>query len=378
MEYCSRCLQPDTRPNVKFHNCGVCFACGNWEAREHIDWVLRHKMFRDICDSVRSPSTNWDCLIPVSGGKDSHYQVWYMKEVMKMNPLLLTITDPFPGTEAGEYNLRNMSVAFNVDHMMFNYSADLFRRTTRISFEENLDAFKFLEDSIAIIPIHIALKLRIPLIVDGEDGPHEYGEHMRGDGNSLRQSIDNKTVNLKYWLDRGIRLEELVSVMPLTNTAQDHIGKGLLKSVYLSHYDPWSSVKHHEVAKRYGFKDLHHEWDREGCIDAFEQIDSFAYMVYYWLKYPKFGYQRATNIAARRVREGLITRDEAIRLVRDYDHKLDRRGLDVFCDFLGYTHLEFWGIVDQFWNTDIFEQKNWRWALKDPIYKGLPVREYVK
>ncbi len=378
MRYCINCVEPDTRPRVKFNGVGVCYACVNADAKQYIDWEKRKLRLGSICNKIRNKK-GWNCLIPVSGGKNSHYQVWYMKEVMKMNPLLLTITDPFVGTEAGKHNFGNMSMAFNVDQMTFNYSSDLFKRTARIGFEKELDAFKFLEDSIAIIPIKLAIKLGIPLIVDGEDGPFEFGEKLAMDESSLEQSLKNKTFDVDYWLTRGVLERELASVFPLSQSELDEAERIGLQSIYLSHYDEWSEVKHHEVAMRHGFRDLRHEWDREGCIDDFEQIDSLSYMAYHWCKYPKFGYQRTTNIASRRIRQGLITRNDAIYLVQQHDHKLDRLALDDFCSFLGYSHPEFWDVVDGFWNMEIFEEDRFgRHVLKDPIYKFLPRREFVK
>jgi hypothetical protein len=142
--------------------------------------------------------------------------------------------------------------------------------------------------------------------------------------------------------------------------------KPLPEVIYMSYFYPWSSLKNLEIARRYGFRDLAHEWKREGCIEDFEQIDSQAYLVHLWLKYPKFGFQRTSDIASRRVREGQLSLDEAKRLIREKDWKLDQIAMQDFIEFLGYTPKQFWSVVEKMWNRDIFEQRDSKWVLKSP------------
>lgn len=115
-------------------------------------------------------------------------------------------------------------------------------------------------------------------------------------------------------------------------------------------------MSHLKIAKRYGFQDLTHEWLREGCMEHFEQIDSKGYLIHLWLKYPKFGFQRTSDIAGRRLREGTITKSEAKKMIEQHDHVCDQIALSNFCSTLDYSIREFWDIVDKFWNKDIFEK----------------------
>lgn len=141
--------------------------------------------------------------------------------------------------------------------------------------------------------------------------------------------------------------------------------------IFMSYFVPWDDEHNWMVAKRYGFKDLHHEWKREGCIEDYGQIDSLAYFVHLWMKYPKFGFSRTTDIASRWVRKGKITREEAKRLVMEHDHRLDQRSMDDFISFMGYKPRQFWDIVERFWNPEIFEKVDGLWKLKNPIYSDL-------
>ena len=369
MQYCNKCAMPDTRPGSIFDEEGVCLACRNYGRRATIDWGKRKEELKQLCNKYRKDDGSYDCVIPVSGGKDSHCLVYTIKEEMGMNPLLITVGDPFTTTEAGKSNYRNLGDTFNCDHILFDLSIDLFRRVTRLDFEETGEPLRFVETAIYLAPVKIAIKLGLQLIVYGENPLYEYG---RTDKDTY-SGMDNyfqviKGGGIDFWLKRGIPRREMSAIVPLTEEELRRVKPAL---IFMSYFKPWSSVTNLEVAQRYGFCDLAHEWKREGCIENFEQIDSVGYLVHLWLKYPKFGFQRVSDIASRRVREGRMTLDEAKMLIMKYDHKLDQRAMQDFNDFLGYTAKEFWDIVERFWNRDIFEKKGFAWHLKDPIYKEL-------
>ncbi|MEG1180430.1 MAG: N-acetyl sugar amidotransferase, partial [Oscillospiraceae bacterium] len=142
-----------------------------------------------------------------------------------------------------------------------------------------------------------------------------------------------------------------------------------LDPMYLSYFMEWNSFRNYEFAKSRGFHDLSHEWDRSHHVEQFDQIDSRAYLVHSWLKYPKFGHAAATDYSARCVRYGMMTRDEAIKLVKERDHNLDSLCVRDFCEFVGYTETEFWAIIDRFYNRDIFEKDFvGKWVLKEPVW----------
>ena len=355
MNRCKKCVLPDTRPGVKFTD-GVCQACTNAEKKRDIDWDSRFKELQDLCDKYRSDGY-YDCIIPVSGGKDSHYQVYIMKEVMKMNPLLLTVGDPFTKTKAGIHNIKNISERFNCDHMIFNLSTDLFRRVTRIGFEDTGEPLKFVEAAIYTVPLKIATQLRIPLVVFGENPDYEYGSPVNETmmGNSYIYDIIKK-IDVDYWLSKGIKLKEMNSIIPA-------IGMQPLV-VFMSYFTKWDGFEHVELMKEYGFRTLKGEWDREGFIEYYDQIDSIAYLIHTWLKYPKFGHHRATDVSCYWIRDGRITREQGMEYVKEHDHKLDPIVVKDFLDFTGYTKKEFHTILDKFYNRNLFEKVGDKWILK--------------
>jgi len=362
MKYCKKCIMPDTRPGSVFDEQGICQACKNYEKRKFINWEERKNELKIICDKYRRDDGYYDCIIPVSGGKDSHLLVYMMKEKMGMNPLLVTVGDPFTKTKAGEKNFKNLGETFNCDHILFNISTDLFRRVTKIAFEELGEPLKFVEAAIYLVPFKIAVKLNIQLVVFGENSAYEYGTTDKENyyANDYIYNIF-KSINIDFWLQRGISKKEMNSIIL---PAQEEINKTRPEVIFMSYFYPWSSMTNLRIAKRYGFKDLTHEWKREGCIEDFEQIDSLAYLVHLWLKYPKFGFQRTSDIASRRIREGLLSLEKAKGLIIQNDHKLDQKALDDFISFLGYTTKQFWGITEKFWNTNIFKKINDIWQMR--------------
>ena len=350
---------PDTRPGSKFNKKGVCQACINYANRKNIDWEDRKKKLKNICEKYRRDDGYYDCVIPVSGGKDSHRLVYEMKVNMGMNPLLITVGDIFTKTEAGLNNYRNVGETFECDHILFDIAPELFRKVTRIAFEETGEPLKFVETAIRTVPFKLAIKLGIPLIIFGENSTYEYGTTDKQTYTANEIVFQTfKNIDIDYWLKKGFNKKELNSI---TLPNDKELKKIKPEVLYISYFFPWSSVTNLGIAKRYGFRDLSNEWVRDGYIENFEQIDSMGYLIHLWLKYPKFGFQRVSDIASRRVREGNLSLEEAKKLIKENDYKIDQKALDDFTSSLGYTTKEFWDIVERFWNREIFEKKDGLW-----------------
>ena len=371
MRYCKKCLMPDTRPGSIFDDEGVCQACRNYEKRKTIDWEERKEELVRLCDKYRRDNGYYECVIPVSGGKDSHFLVYTLVEEMNMHPILVTVTDSFTHTKAGVHNLRNLIETFKLNHYQYTINHDLFRRATKIAFEETGEALKFVEYAIYTIPTLFAQKFDIPLVIFGENSAYEYGTTDKESylATPVVQAIsDRLEKDRQWWIEKGLTSQEVSSI-------QLDKDKPLPEVIFMSYFSPWSSVAHLAIAKRYGFRDLAHEWKREGCIEDFEQIDSVAYLFHLWMKYPKFGFQRTSDIASRRVREGKLTLSQAKKLIMEHDYKLDQRVMEDFINFLGYTPKQFWDIVERWWNREIFEEIDGMWQLKNPVYSDIIGKE---
>lgn len=370
MVYCTKCVMPDTRPGIKFNSEGVCSACQSYEKRSLVDWDKRYKELEALCDKYRGMNgDSYDCAIAVSGGKDSHYQVYLMKEVFKMNPILFSVEDNFPMTEAGKHNLKNISDEFGCPIISLKPDIKAQKTLMKYTFEKYGKPTWFVDRLIYTYPMIMALKFNTPLLVYGENVSYEYGGADYEESYSARNQLSNGVAS-------DIDYEELCTLpgidmktLALTKApTEEELNR--LDPIYISYFIPWNSVSNYNLAKEHGFHDLTHEWDRTQHVENFDQIDSRAYLVHSWMKYPKFGHQAATDYSSRFVRYGMITRDEAKQLVKEHDSKLDPLCVRDFCEFVGYTETEFWKIIDSHYNRDIFE-KNERneWILKTPVWK---------
>lgn len=374
MRYCKKCIMPDTRPGIVFNAEGVCRPCEVAEERKTIDWNKRLNELHVLCDKYREKNSNYyDCIIAVSGGKDSHFQVHLMKEVMKMNPLLVSV-DNFSWTKTGRDNFTNIRKVFDCDCISLNLSPNTAKKMFRKAFVNLGSPSWFWDKAVYVYPIRMAINMKIQLVVYGENINYEYGGVQAKEIPSALEQINNdvvKPVDWAMWLEDGdIKMKELnFCVYP----SEQEIKEAGLEPIYLSYFTYWDGYEHSEFAKKYGFKSLDdtREWDREGYIEGYDQIDAIGYLVHPWLKYPKFGHARATDIACNWIRKDRITREEGIKLVKEHDHILDRKALNDFLEFTGFTGEEFWQTVDKFYNRDIFDKINGQWVLKEPIYKEL-------
>jgi len=359
---------PDTRPGIKFTD-GVCSACRTAEKKKATNYDVRWKELEVICDKYRGMNGNgYDCAIAVSGGKDSHYQVYVMKELLHMNPILFSVEDNFPMTEAGRHNLSNISEEFGCPIISCKPDIKLQKRLMRKTFEKYGKPTWYVDRLIYTYPLQMSLKFNTPLLVYGENVSYEYGGADAEETYSARGILKNgvaSDIPVEELLDAEITLKDLSLLEAPTFEELDK-----LDPIYLSYFVEWNSYKNYVFAKSRGFHDLIGEWDRTMMAEDFDQVDSAAYLVHAWMKYPKFGHACATDYAARFVRYGMLTRDEAIQIVKERDHKLDPKCVREFCEFCGYSETEFWKIIDGMYNKNLFVRNQYgEWVLEHPVWE---------
>ncbi len=358
MKYCKKCLMPNTRPGLVFDNDGICSACVNFAKQQTTNWDERFKELQTLCEKYRGCNgKGYDCVIAVSGGKDSHFQTYIMKEKLKMNPLLISVGN-IEWTDTGRQNFANISDVFGCDIISFQPNIKLARKLSKKAFEKLGSPTWYVDSLIYAYPSKICMKLGIKLLIYGEDVNYTYGgEHNKETPSALMQPFNDvvKPVWDIWFEDGDVSEEELESAkMP----SLDEVKNSELNPIYLSYFLPWNSVHNYEVAKRWGFRHLGHEYEREGSIDNYDQIDSISYLLNPYLKYLKFGHSVATDNASRWIRYGLKTRDEMIPIVEEIDQKLDQGIVDKFCEFTQMSHHEFWLIMDKWYNRELFSQDN--------------------
>lgn len=369
MKFCKKCIMPSTRPGITFNEEGVCIACQNNAKKRVVDWDNRLDELKKLCDKYRRKNPeDYDCIIAVSGGKDSHYQVYVMKELMDMNPLLITVEDFFTSTEAGKHNLKNINEEFGCNMIAFKPNRRAGKIISRYMFEKYGRPLWYIDRLLYTVPLYYASKLNIPLLVYGENVSYEYGGVDDEETYSARNQVFNGVapdIDLDELVEAGVKPSELSYLKAPSKDLLDSI-----EPIYLSYFIEWNGIKNYEYAKRFGFKDLEHEWDRTNHIENFNQIDSYGYLLNAWMKYPKFGHAYATDFAARWVRYGLLSREEAVKLAEEKDHALDSKIREDFCSFVGMSAREFYEALDRLYNKELFEQNAFgQWRLKQEFYE---------
>lgn len=361
IRYCKNCLYPETKPDLTFNEKGVCSACVAAEDKHKgINWEQRKKDFYEIISHFKLPEgkTGYDCLIPVSGGKDSTYQAYYMKEVCGLNPLCVCF-ETTAVTELGQRNLDNLSdMGIDVIHFKKNHIA--YKKMVVESFKRVGDEMWPNHIGIFTIPVMVAVKFGIPLIIWGENPQQEYG------GPNL-ESVKNRILNRK-WLEEfggllGNRIQDMIGVDGITEKeltpyfypSDEDIERVGVTGIFLGHYFFWDARKQLEIVKKYGFA-VKEDGPTEGTYTNYENIDEKLVSLHDYLKFVKYGFGRASDHACIDIRNKRITREEGLKLVKQYDGKYPHYGINEFVKYSGMTKEEVDSILDSFTNPVLFEQ----------------------
>lgn len=371
MRYCARCTYPAIAVNLTLNEEGVCSGCVVNDEKMKIDWNVREKEFVDLLYSYRDKTkSNYDCIIPVSGGKDSHFQVWYIKKKLGLNPLLVTYyTHNY--TPTGEENLRNISRVFGVDHYIFTPSLGVIKKMNRAGFIKTGDMSWHFHCGVWTTPFQIAVKFNIPLVIYGEHGFLDLAGKYSLDDRPEFTVRERKEDSLRGydWYDfvgeEGLSEEDLLwAKFP----SDEEIARVGVRGVFMGVYVYWDANKHtREISLKYGFKPNPEPFERTYRTTS-NVDDIHENGIKDYLKYIKFGYGRCTDHTSKDIRLGIMDRKTGIELVRKYDHVKARKSLEYFLNMTGMTEEEFDKIADTFRNPRVWwknERGEW---VKDYIW----------
>lgn len=376
MKYCTKCVMPDTKPELTFDDEGVCNACRSHERKiDDIDWKEREKEFLKIVDNNKK-NKGYDVLIPVSGGKDSTYQTLKALE-LGLKPLCVCFEPTIP-TEIGKKNLDNLQ-NLGVDLILVKKDPKIYRSMV-------IQGFKVLGDNewpdhlgIFTVPVHFAVKFNIPLILWGENSQFEYG--------GPASSTDNKYLNRK-WLEEfggllGYRLEDMIGVDGIKKKdlylyeypSDEEIEKIGVTGLFLGYYFSWDTRRQTQKVIEEGFMVAPRHI--ETTYTNFENLDCHSMTIHDYLKYVKYGFGRATDHACLDIRNKDISRESGVRLANRYDGKYPHEAVSKFCEFTKLSKDEFDSIVDSFTNKKIFVMDKFGKFQKDIDGSLIKKDEYI-
>ncbi len=365
--WCKNCLNMSTRPRITFDNRGWCNACQWMEEKKQMDWSPREQELIRLLDVNRSASGNFDCIVPVSGGKDGSYVAHMLKTKYKMNPLAITIK-PALSLGVGDQNLTNF-IQSGFNHIHISCNPIVLDRLNKYGLiEKGLPYYGWL---IAIMTavIKTATNFKIPLIFYGEDGEIEYGGSIESKNKPLYDIEYMKRVYLegghKKVFDR-IKADGDISDADLAFfqfPTDNELNKVGMLFTHWSYFEQWDSYRNYIVAKEHcGLMER-----SEGNSDTFtnfSQNDQELYSLHAYLMYLKFGFGRATQDAGIEIRRGSMTRSQALNLVAMYDNTYPYSLIDSYLEYYKISKQEFDDILDKYVNRDLFKKIDGIWEPK--------------
>jgi len=360
MRYCRKCLQPDTRPDIYFDSNQVCGACLYEESKQTIDWQAREKELHDIADWAKTEAEKnnvpYDCAIGVSGGKDSTFQAFYVKEKLGLYPLLVNCM-PDEITKIGQHNIDNLaSQGFDILHV--RPDPVIQKALARKSFYKYCNIIKASESCLYASTFIIAAQWSIPLVVQGENPALTLGTSVgvNTDGDALGV-FDNDTLRnnkIDMWIDEEINAKQLYWYKPPT---KEEFEAKNIRSIFLQYYlKEWSQVGNADFAIARGIDGRQDDLHDIGRYRRYTALDSDLQIANQMLKYLKFGFGFATDETGYDIREGRLTREDAKWLIAEYDGKCGEKYIQQACDYMGITKEEFWRVADQFVNRKLFKK----------------------
>ena len=358
IRYCKRCVMPDTKPDLLIDAEGVCNACRSYEHRKTIDWEVRKQEFMTILDRYRSKNgSNYDCIVPVSGGKDSTYQVIKLKE-LGFNPLCVTATT-CQLSEIGRRNIENLK-RIGVDYVEITINPWVRAKINRlgliqvgdISWPEHLTIFT--------IPPRMAVQFNVPLMIWGENSQNEYGGPATDSENN---------VLTRRWLEEfggllGMRVTDLIGqegleakhLIQFSYPTDEDLRRVGVTGLFLGYYFPWDGYQNALVSQAHGFESF--PTAIEGSLVSYENVDNIQTGIHDYFKYLKFGFCRVSDLASLHLRRGRLTREQAMIIVRERDGKFPWTYLgypiDVVLKQIDMPLEEFVQVCDRFTNKKLF------------------------
>ena len=359
IRYCSRCVMPETKPDILFDDQGVCSACRHFEARAEIDWTARRAELEEVLARYRTTDgSNYDCIVPVSGGKDSTFQTIRVLE-LGMTPLAVTSTT-CKLTDLGRRNLDTLH-RLGVDSVEYTPNPKVRRKLNRLGLFEVGDISWPEHVGMFTIPVRMAVQFGVPLIVWGENSQNEYG----GPASAAEDSVLTRR-----WLEEfggllGLRVSDLIGqdgieardMVAYTYPTDEQLAAVGVTGIFLGYYVPWDGWANQMIAQAHGFET--YPTFVEGSLVNYENLDNAYNGIHDYFKYLKYGFGRATDLACMAIRRGRLSREDAIRLVRIHDGAFPWTHLGVsleeILDDLDLTLEEFQAVCDRFTNKRLFE-----------------------
>ena len=359
MKYCRKCLQPDTRPNTRFSKEGICPACDYYSHFKNIDWQERSEILQELMkDFPKNSKSKFDCIIGVSGGKDSTRQALWVREKLQMNPLLACLSyPPEQVTERGVNNIANL-INLGFDVVISAPSPVVWKKLMKESFNQFTNWAKSTELALFSSVPQLAIDYKIPLILWGENPGLQLGDlktlgKTGYDGNNLRNMNTLSGGSMEWMLNANIDLKSLI---PYIYPSANDFVKNNIQIIYLGWFlGDWGNINNGMYASMNGLEIRDDHVKNTGDLMGVSSLDEDWVTLNQMIKYYKFGFGRVTDYVNEEIRQGRMNRIEGIALVEEYDDSCSDFYIESFCEYLDISKSQFWKKVYSSLNTELFK-----------------------
>lgn len=376
--WCKKCVMSNQRPRIIFDKEGVCSGCRNNELKSKINWKDRENELKDLLDQYRSKDGSYDVIVPSSGGKDSGYVAHQLKYKYNMNPLTVTWS-PLEYTDIGLQNLQS-KIDSGFSNILFRPNNLFQRKLARLCLEELGDAFHVFVLGQISYPFHIALKMNIKLVFYGENGELEYAgdpkyvdkpykstndwlEHYFK-GNKLQDLIQFGLENKDYFSNKDFSKADLTFYTPPDSELL--MNSGIKGKFFYGYFKKWiPQENYYYVSKNLNFKPNPER--SEGTYSKYASLDDKFDGMHFFMRYIKFGIGRCVEDASHEIRDGHLTRKEAVALAQKYEGEFPKKNYLQFLKYLDINDAQFWEIVESWRSPHLWKKSGNQWILKNPL-----------
>ena len=359
MIYCKICLQPNTRPNSHFSSDGICPACDYYfKVSKYADWQERMNDLKDVLSGFRrKPGQHFDCIIGVSGGKDSLRQALWVRDKLKLKPLLVCFTyPPEQVTERGMNNISNM-INLGFDVVISSLSPQTWKKMLHEGFIRFCNWARASEQALISSVPQLAIRYQIPLIFWGENPGFQLGDmntvgKAGYDGNNLKYMNTVAGGRLDWMLDAGFKRKKL---SPYLYPATSEFESANIQIIYLGWFwEDWSLTNNGMYSCTNGLEIRDDTVENTGDLWGVTSLDEDWVTLNQMIKYYKYGFGRVSDYANEQIRHGKMTREVGISLVEKYDDACSDEYIESFCAYIEITKSQFWKHVYASVNRNLF------------------------
>ena len=357
IKVCKKCFYRSDHPlGITFNSDGICSGCLIHEEKYNLDWKNRFELLKNNIKEYKLISTknNYDCIVPVSGANDSYFILHIVKNILKLNPLLVSHNKYF-NTPIGIANLTNLRTQFNCDIIIQNINPLTIKKITRETLRRFGNIYWPCIAGQTVFPVQTAARFKIPLII--------WGAHQGVEQVGMFSHTHEVEMTRRYRHDHdlfGYEADDLITTFNTLNESDiwqfrypdDHkINEIGIRGIYLSNYIPWDPKKQHELMiKKYNYRST----TFERTFDTYDYVDCYNYMgIHDYLKLLKHGYSKVVDHATREIRHRRLTKFQAIKLINKFMYNKPTY-TKIFSDWLGIdsTSLEY--MLEQFRNLELW------------------------